>query len=151
MRPKLLIQKKFWKPSYNNPKGWTRFYTQAKIDLNESQFYTEKQLCRFIFNNFGEGHYMVSGFVKGRKGFWLFWKGDIESRGFQFETKKLTRSGDLKYLIEEYHNPENREYRDLLKKEIEEEMTETKKYRGFKNHLSQSGRKGQFIFWEDCF
>lgn len=145
-RPTIMIQKK----KIFDSKGWNRYYRQIIIDLNRIPIQTEAQLCKFIYNNFGEGHYMVFAWKKGHRGFWVFWKGDIEKDGFMFQKKDNWRTEDVKSLQEEYEEAETPEERGDLHMMLKEEVEENKKRRyGFGTDLKSSGKRGTFVFWED--
>ena len=145
-RPTILIQRK----KIFDSKGWNRYYTQARINLNESDIMTEKQLCKFIYDNFGEGHYMVLAWMKKRKGFWVFWKGEINNDGFMFEYKKNVDRKEVQALRDEYEEEEEPEYRQLLHELIKTEVDDNKarKY-GYYPFITKSSKRGEFFYWED--
>jgi hypothetical protein len=120
------------------------------MDLNQTNIFTEKQLCEFIFRNFGPGHYMVLAWKKRRRGFWIFWKGDIEHDGFIFEKKDNVDTDELRLLKEEYDEEKDPDYRAVLEEEIEREVNNNKKRKyGFTPYLKPSSKRGEFFHWED--
>lgn len=146
LRPKIMIQKK----KIFDSKGWNRYYGNEVIDLNYLPIYTEKQLCAYILNKFGEGHFCVYAFQKGRMGFWIFWKGTVNREGFMMEKRKVKSSEDIQLLKDEYDTEEDSDYKMELGRMIteEERLKDRQKY-GFVPSLKPSGRRGEFTFWED--
>lgn len=146
LRPTIMIQKK---KIFDN-KGWNRYYTKAKINLNEVAIITEMQLCKIIYKNFGEGHYMIFAWKKGRQGFWIFWKGDINKDGFVFDIKKRASSYEIQRLREELDEEQDPAMKKFIEEEIEIEKEDKQltKY-GFLPYLRASGRRGDFIHWEN--
>jgi len=145
-RPGLLIQKK----RIFDAKGWSRYYTQTKIDSYNMTFVTEKQLCRYIYDNFGEGSFMITAWRKGRRGLWIFWKGEINSYGFIFERKVRSNTREINRLKKEQSETTNPEERAILQEDIDLER-EINKYvsYGFYPFLRPSGIRGTFVSWDD--
>ena len=129
-RPKLSITKKvsfnwihyrYYSPYYNpNVKGVRP--KAYMIDLEESDIQTERELCLYLHDKFGEGEYWIRGHLKGKKGFWTFWKGIIDDEGFIFFKKKKPKDFN--------------------------EMRGENRY-GFYPFLKSSSRRGMKMFWSD--
>ena len=126
---------------------------------------TEKDLVSFIYNSFGEGEYLVLGFIKNKKGFWAFWKGVISSDGWIHSEKNIKREkGILEEIESEIRVAKTQEERidleeeyklmaDILNsgEEIERKNREKKKHSryGFLPFLIPSGRRGTFHTWDE--
>ena len=146
LKPTIMIKKK----KIFNDMGWNRYYGTFKINLNEVGILTEAQLCRFILDNFGEGKFMVFAWMKGHKGFWVFWKGEIFNNGFIFEKKKGVDTDDINYLKKELEEEVDIGARNMLYQMISDEIHDNKRKRyGFSPYLNPSGRRGDFVHWED--
>ena len=111
---------------------------------------TEKELCWFIYNKFGEGEYRFIGHLKGRCGAWTFWRGEINSEGFSSTQKKVRNTRYINNLKTELKDIESAEEKsDILEEiEIEGEVNAMVKY-GFTPFIKPSGRRGDFINWSD--
>jgi hypothetical protein len=69
--------------------NWKRFKEVDKILVdNMSPIKSESQLCKYIYDKFGEGRYMVLAWQKGIEGFWCFWLGFIQENGFVRDLSK---------------------------------------------------------------
>ena len=150
MRPTLLIKYKTTKETKFGT--WIRFNGRTQINLNDYPFIqSEGHLCRLIYEKMGAGNIMIIAWAKGRKGFWVFWKGIINKDGFMFESKKIHSSDSIRKLKEEYNEETDEDFKKLLQELIDEEIRakEKRKY-GFEPYLIQSARKGEFTLWEDA-
>ena len=151
LRPKILIQRRKTLDK-NLHYRYYKVHSQPTLNLNDMPFInTEAQLCRFIFDNFGVGRYRVHGFVKGHSGFWTLWLGDITNQGFTFDNRKIGESGDVLKLKKELEEVQDEEEKKWIKEEIELEkkVKRVTKF-GFSPYLISSGRRGNFVYWEDC-
>lgn len=145
-KPKILVQRR---KNYDD-KGWGRYYTQIKLDLNISNFITEAQLLWFIYRNYGGGRYKIMAFLKGRKGFYVFWKGDINEKGYEFDMKRMEEVKEYKELQKEYEESEDEIEKSMIKEDMRNERDFQKNIKyGFAPYLKPSGRKGDFNFWGD--
>lgn len=115
---------------------------------------TEKELCKFIYNNFGSGEYRIIGHIMGRQGGWTFWRGIINKDGFIFFKQQIINKEEIKKLKKEHQMAntwqEKQDKQDEIdfNREIGKLDKQTIKY-GFFPYLSPSGNRGQLIFWED--
>ncbi len=171
-RPKLTITKKFILDS----KGHYRFcnpdYPVVKnstlvISLHPGTEYsrktgqpypyldirTEKQLARFLLDQFGEGEYKLFGHLKGREGMYVFWHGEVSTDGWIFIMKEYDKTDiidiekDLNTVNSEEERYEIEELADSFK-EMAKEDSKAKKY-GFSPFLLSSGRRGQWHSWSE--
>lgn len=80
---KLMIQKKkFWSS------GFSRWYSVGNVLLDDFTYIkTEAQFCLWLLRSYGEGRFMIRAVRKGRKGFWIFFIGDIGLNGFKRDRK----------------------------------------------------------------
>lgn len=76
---------------------------------------TERDLCKYIYDKFGEGRYMCHGYCKGIKGFWAFWLGDLYSTGFQ---RDLTKNKEVEQLKGQMARADSFEERESLEEDI---------------------------------
>lgn len=115
-------------------------------------FLLKKQLCGLIYNQAGPGHYMVLAFpIKGSPRIWVFWKGEITEQGFMFEKKDNIGGYEIDEMREGLDESETSQERALFSKAIDEAIaTKRKKRYGFIPFLKPSGRRGEFVFWEDA-
>lgn len=83
----LIIQKKrFWEDHRGR---FVRFKTKDRAQMYvNAQIKTEAQLCYYLYQKYGAGYYMVLGFMKGKKGFWKYWYGELHENGFLRYKKK---------------------------------------------------------------
>jgi hypothetical protein len=119
---------------------------------------TERQLCVWIFNNFGAGDYRVIAHRGGKLGAYTFWKGRINLDGYHFFEKNLT-SSEIKSLHRDLANAEkegdedeiNRVREDIkLEKEmLKLDVSEKKTKYGFTPFLRRSGKRGLFHYWDE--
>ena len=149
LRPTILIQYSQTKETRFGT--WKRFKGRTQINLNEyPNIQSEGHLCRLIYERMGEGDIMIIAWKKGRRGFWVFWKGIVNKEGFMFQSKKIHSSDSVRELKEEYNEETDEDYKKILQELIDEEVKEREKKKyGFEPYLIQSGRKGEFILWED--
>lgn len=115
---------------------------------------SEKELIRFIYQNYGVGFYRIIGYVKRRKGNWTFWRGEITHEGFIFSKKESSEKRELEQLKRELEEAETEEERQSIQDMIELDseliqLDRTATKFGFIPYLKQSGRRGQFVFWDD--
>ncbi|MEK6879871.1 MAG: hypothetical protein AABY22_09705 [Nanoarchaeota archaeon] len=162
-RPKITLQKIYriseehWR--YYSPSGKGTKMPTFDLDYeinpkypNISYIKTEKQLCRFIFENYREGFYTVIAHIRGRRGFWIFWKGEINKDGFMFNRKERynkSKIESLKNQLKEANESEASIIQEELTLEIE--LGDINKYGkfGFVPYLTPSGKRGEFTFWVD--
>ncbi len=119
---------------------------------------TEKQLVRFIYDNFCYGSKVrcfVAGHYMGHSVPGVFWRGEIGSEGFEFFKDEINKKEVQE--LEEIYNVDEAD--DLEEKAFLEEMIEkgkedlrkdksNRKY-GFTPHLRSSGRRGEQHLWEE--
>lgn len=113
---------------------------------------TEKQLMRFIYDNFGEGHYHILSYRHMK----LLWKGNVNAEGFQ-QVKSKVKKDDLQETERDLQKAEDEEeYYELMndyhqeKKNIkEEEQKKNKKQSLYPFFRYSSHKRGEFIYWED--
>jgi len=162
MKPKILIQKNVVLDSLGHFRYYSvnnigkRFKEKALvIDLNLTSINTEKQLCRFIYENWGSGRYRISAFAKGRQGTWCFWKGDIDEHGFSFDKRdNISNNREINQLKKELNAATEEYERDIIKEELqwttelEKDINQYVKY-GFVPYLTASARRGDFVLWTD--
>jgi hypothetical protein len=111
---------------------------------------TEKELCYFIYKNYGTGEYRLLGHLLGRKGTWTFWKGEINDEGFTFERRDMVNTREINKLKRELGESEDEEEKQYIKDdiELEKELGSYAKY-GFIPFLIPSGRRGELVLWTD--
>ena len=124
------------------------------IDLSlHPEITTEKKLIKAIYDKWGIGEYRLIGYVKGRRGCWVFWKGNITEHGFIFfqnEVKDNIAGAWDKEINESNDEEERRLYEDFKKDEISEAQKNNRAKRyGFLPFLKPSGRRGQVVLWSD--
>ncbi len=151
--PKLMIRKR----KQLDNKGHYRFYSVktpegikvASIALNDyPDIRTEKDLLRLIYESWGGGEYLVSAVCQGRKGFFTFWRGMIDEKGFFFLKKEYDRKAIAEW--DDILDLTDEDDKALLQNIKEEEKKKKKKqFYGFIPFLIPSGRRGQFNFWND--
>jgi len=164
IRPKLGIMKK----TYLTDKGHYRYYSAVYDRLRQKlpksqrpkmpiwdlnylpQIQTEKQFIRLVYENFGPGEYLIFGFVKKRKGTWVFWQGTINEEGFVFNKKEYKSKKNYEKLKDELMKAEDEEERQWIHDEIDlcKEDEKLKDY-GMKSYLKPSVRRGQMMYWND--
>lgn len=152
-RPKIIVRKR----KQLDDSGHYRFYSIrdnngmkiSSIDLEK--FYnivTEKQLLKSIYDTWGKGEYLIFANAKGYFGFFTFWRGIIDERGYCFYKKEYDRKA-----VSEWDNILDMKDEDdasLMQNIKDEEIKKTKKKRyGFAPFLRPSGRRGQFHFWNE--
>lgn len=142
-------------------KGHYRFYppggkgTKAPmIYFNKvSRVRTEKQLLQLIYSSWGPGEYLLIGYCKGRKGCWVFWRGEVTDEGFIFFKKSYNKK-NVEFWEREIRDSDSPEDLEELQRNLEEErrserdITKKKKY-GFEPFLQKSSRRGEMFFWND--
>ena len=115
---------------------------------------TERDLCWFIFRNYGAGTYRVIAWAKGKRYPWSFWRGEINADGFCFERYNRPWSREinrLRKLLKKTYNVEEREdiKNELIKiKQLPGSEAPIRKP-GFIPYIKPSSRRGEFIGWED--
>lgn len=168
-KPRLRITKKI----VLDNRGHYRFYSplypskrQFIVTLNPETEYnkfgepypflnieTEKQLALFLFQHFGEGIYRLFAYLKGRKGLYTFWYGEINPEGWMFFNKEYEKE-DLYDIDKEMNNVESEEERLELEElrhvleEKEKNRTKKRKY-GINPFLKNSGRRGSWHTWDE--
>lgn len=122
-----------------------------RIWIETCEFRTEREMVRWIYENYGAGEYRLSAMAKGRKGIWVFWKGLINERGFVFYQKKYNRKEVIEWNkdIREAESREEKEIYENLKQEIIKEEKDKNKGRryGFEPWIKISSRRGEFRLW----
>lgn len=109
---KLRIMKKFAISS-----NWNRFKEIEKILVDEnSVIQTEADLCKYMFNKFGEGRYMVLAWQKGTEGFWCFWLGFLYPNGF---IRDINKNKDLENLKVGLRKADSYEEKEQIEEEID--------------------------------
>lgn len=113
---------------------------------------SERELLIFIKDNFGVGDYRIFASVKGERGLWVFWKGQINDDGYLFDNKEYNKSEVVK-LERELAQAEGDEREMILEelnftKEIEKDINKEKKY-GLRSFLRPSGKRGIYHAWEE--
>ena len=112
---------------------------------------TEKELCKFILDNFGDGIYRVIGHIKGRHGAHTFWRGEITREGFVFFKRDVSVMG-IKKLMREMNQATTEEEKIELQQEIdvEREINNLNKpdKHGFTPFLLASSRRGELVSWD---
>lgn len=133
---KLSISKSFPTRTY-----WTRQRTIGKlIILPGVSISTEAELCRYIFNTYGEGRYHIVAWQKGLRGFWLYWLGNINEQGFIRDKRKNKELDKLKgELVKKDLSYEERE-------NIEEEMNFSKEINKIERSMKKSACFGLIKF-----
>jgi len=118
--------------------------------------YTEKQLVEFIKNNYGYGQYMVIAYLKGRKGTFVFWRGEINEDGWVFYNLEYDKNEveELRKELIEADNKGDKEMSQFITEMLHEEISDaknrntTKRY-GFAPFLKSSGRRGGYHMWDE--
>ena len=123
--------------------------------LEHPEITTEKEFLKAIYNSWGAGTYMCLGYVKGKRGTWLFWYGKIDERGFLFFKKEYNKKDVISWkkdMDSSTYEEEKETYRKLMEdaKESSKEENKHKRY-GFSPYLKPSGRRGQLILWEEIY
>ena len=113
---------------------------------------TERQMLKFILDSFGPGTYKLYASVKGEKGLWTFWKGQINDDGYLFENKEYNKSEVVK-LERELSKADEEEKEMILDelnfvKDIEKDIAKEKKY-GLRGYLVPSGKRGVYHAWDE--
>lgn len=116
------------------------------------QFKTEKQFARFLYETFGEGRYIALSNKKGGKsGFYVFWKGTVNSDGWIFETQDYMKR-QLKWIEKEIEkaSEEDVDFWESERSQAKEELSKMQKPSyGFGEILTQSGKRGVLHFWDE--
>ncbi len=151
--PKILIRKR----RQLDDAGHYRFYRVRDgngmivpaIPLdNHPQIQTERHLLKMILDTWGEGEYLINGTAKGRKGFFVFWRGMVEKNGYLFYKKEYDRRAVAEW--DDILDSKDEDDNALLQNVVEEEKKKKFKQRyGFLPFLKASGRRGQMNFWND--
>lgn len=127
------------------------------ISLNKLKYdfglESEKDFCRFLYNTWGNGEYMILGY---KHPIFVFWKGSIDSQGFKFYKNTISQK-DINFFkrihAEEMYEGDlksARETKEMIQKikEEEKELKSGKRY-GFYQFLKASSRRGSKLFWND--
>lgn len=128
---------------------------------------SEKELARFLLENFGAGIYRIVAHLKGREGIYNFWKGEVDENGWLCYNKEIDKNELIKDMrelekIEEKLQSTNDEdekkdlvdeknmYEEFLNtdKEISREESKYKRY-GVSPFLTPSGRRGSWHSWDE--
>lgn len=165
-KPKLSVTKKVildnqghWR--YYAP-GYTRSNPKFKpiaptIDLqNYPQIQTERELAWFLLQKFGPGEYRLVATVKGRRGFWTFWKGIVDYKGYMF-FQRSTNNVEIRRLNKDLQDAEDEGDEEAIneakgdiafEKEMAREDMKKKRY-GLAPFIRSSGRRGDFHYWDE--
>jgi hypothetical protein len=134
---KLLIEKRF--PTRGD---WMRYREvgRVQIDTDSSVIKTEKQICKYIFDRFGDGNYKVIAWTKGYEGFWLFWIGDIMEQGFIRNVRKNNK--EIEYWKDEWNKADSYEEKESIEEIIEDVRKDVEKNK----KLESRKRRGPWGF-----
>lgn len=164
-RPKIGILKKI----YLTNKGHYRFYSptydrlglgniakhkRPKMPMIDLELYptiqTEKQLLKMIYDTFGEGEYRLTAYVKGHKGVWTFWKGQLNKDGFISERQKTEYAKNVDKIKEKIAKTKDEDELAWLEEEIqmEKEFKTSGRY-GLCGYLKSSIRRGSLMLWNE--
>lgn len=114
---------------------------------------TEKQLVTFLKDQYGDGIYMMTAYLKGNHGLYKFWHGEINDEGW-IMFRKESQTNELKKLEIELSRSETEEEKAMILQEIGDEKELIKdemkfKRYGFKPFLLSSGTRGIFHSWSE--
>ena len=146
----------------NHQKGVVTFNLDPKPDYSKKdgslypylELYTEKQLVTFIKDNYGWGRYLVIALLKGRRGLYCFWKGELQPDGWIFHNQEYDKK-ELKSLNNELTASKDEEEKQFIEEEINDikqvakEEAKEKRY-GFYPFLKSSGRRGEWHSWDEA-
>ena len=141
---------RYYSPNYNPEHGKKKKGIRPRmpiIDLNIHQnISTEKQFLGLVYDNWGDGEYLMFGFVRGRRGLWTFWKGSINKDGFLFRKQNDSNDSGWKKRDWEYEKLQD----DMQKSgDLDNDVGIKKKKYGFFPYLKSSGRRGTFVSWSN--
>lgn len=132
------------------------------LNLRDLNVKTEKELLKIIQKKWGNGIYKIAAYVKGRRGLWTFWYGEIDSEGFRFfrRDENLNNKEKVKEIMElkEIRHEEelsgdyegSKETKELIDDSNNYYKTRNKNKRyGFFPYLKSSGRRGYHVLWTD--
>jgi len=143
--PTLLVQKKKYFAS-----DFSRWYSLTKFNLSELPYIrTEAQFCLFLFRKYGEGRFMCLASVHGRRGFFVFWIGNIRSDGFVRDIKSSKWVGSLsdeQLGVQEQDQQTDEYFIERERREAEAKNKVRRKRRGVHPWLIPAGRTGD---WHD--
>lgn len=114
---------------------------------------SERDLAWHMLNAFGGGEYFVKATVKGHRGFWTFWRGEVNRDGFIFFNNDSKPRGIKRMLREASMASSEEERQEALsqindEKAIAKEEKHLKRY-GFYPFLRSSGQRGEMHYWND--
>ncbi|MFW5793859.1 MAG: hypothetical protein ACOCV1_00015 [Bacillota bacterium] len=127
------------------------------IDLNGyPEIKTERDFLFAVFKKYGAGIYKMLGYMKGRRGTWIFWTGTLSEHGYMFNKHeyKTKEIQEWKRERAEASKEGDKEFVDIIKEFEQDEKEEAKKERakrkyGFIPYLKRTGRRGRFTLWSD--
>ena len=115
--------------------------------------YSEKQLAWFIFQNYGEGDYIVRAYLKGKRGSYTFWKGEVQNEGYRADRREVIDK-EVERMRDQLAKTQDADEAESLKEDInffkdmaKDEKGSTKY--GFAPFLKSSGRRGEFVGWNE--
>ena len=80
---------------------------------------TERELIRFIYDQWGPGQYRIIAHLRGRKGCWTFWRGMIDDDGYQFMRKISKEDKNLEKLKTEYFMASDESEKQMIQDEMD--------------------------------
>jgi len=119
---KLRIMKKFEISS-----NWRRFKEVGKIIIdNNSVIKSEAQLCKYMYDHWGEGRMMILCWQKGQEGFFRYFLGNLYPNGF---IRDIDKSKELEKLKTELSKAGSYDEREQIAEEIdfERDITQIEK------------------------
>jgi len=145
---------RYYSALYNPELGKLKGHERPKCPIIDLELFpklqTEKQLIRGLYDSYGDGEYLIFGFIKGKKGTWVFGKWNVTEEGFCREKRITNYKRAINKLKDELSLAEDQDEEDLIKDEmdVEKEYKIESDY-GFAGHLKSSSRIGTFVFWDD--
>ena len=109
-----------------------RYYNMEYLllDTDNTIIKTEAQLAYYIYRKYGTGRYLIAGFMKGHKGFFRYWLGDILDNGFIRDRDSNREMNKLKVELNKASSYEEREMVEDemdLERELYQEEKKTKR------------------------
>lgn len=133
-----------------------RYHRHTGEEYPQLNIETEKELVKFLRDNFGYGFYTVSAYLKGRRGSFVFWKGEVEPDYWCFISESKYDFTDKKQIdnidrqINEVQDQDEAQLLEEMKEDIKKNATSKKGKRyGFQPYLKSSGRRGECHYWTD--
>lgn len=133
-----------------------RFHRNTGKEYPQLFVDTEKEFVTFLRDNFGYGYYTVTAYLKGKKGGFIFWKGEITPDYWVFYNQSQYDDYDKKEMdnIDRQINQvqdqdEVNLLQDMKEDIVKEAKNKQKKRYGFTPYLNSSGKRGEYHYWED--